>query len=285
MSVGQTVDSGGDGDRNQDPTVATAQVELLEAENDRLRRELAQTRRTRYRRAAIGTAAIGALAIVGAFVFPAASTVLFALGGTGLFTAVLIRYLTPERFVSATVGRRIYEALATDHEALTSELGLGGNRLYTPIETGSEPSVRLFVPQQAEYTIPDDEELDSVLVLPPDDRGRGVAFEPTGGALVEELRSATDGELGNDLDVLAGQLADGLIEVFELVDSATPNTDPENGRLSIEVTGSAYGPVDRFDHPVASTVATAVAAEQDDPVALEVTESADGNYVVTCRVV
>lgn len=280
MSVGQTVTSEAD----QDSAVATAQVELLEAENDRLRRELAQARQARYRRASIGTGVIGALAVVGAFLFPAASTVLFALGGTGLFTALLIRYLTPERFVSATVGRRIYEALATDHETLTNELGLGETHLYTPIESGTEPAVRLFVPQQTEYTIPADEELESVLVLPTDDRGRGVAFEPTGDALVEELRSATNGELGSDLTVLADQLADGLVEVFELVDSASPNTDPENGRLSVEVSGSAYGPVDRFDHPVASTIAAAVAVERNAPVELEVTESENSSYVVTCRV-
>lgn len=283
MSVGRTSNLDADGD--QDPTVTTAQIELLEAENDRLRRELAQARRSRYRRAATGTAAVGVVAIVGALLFPVASTVLFALGGTGLFTAVLIRYLTPERFVSATVGRQIYEALAADHETLASELGLGGKRLYTPIETDAGPSVRLFVPQQVEYTVPDDDELESVLVLPPDDRGRGVAFEPTGSALVEELRSATSADFGTDLSVLGEQLADGLVEVFELVDSATADADSESGRLSVEVTGSAYGPVDRFDHPVASTVAAAVATEQNTAVELDVTGSGEGVYVVTCQLV
>lgn len=280
MSLGQME---GSDNESQDPMVTAAQVELLEAENDRLRHELAQARQARYRRAATGTAGIGIVAVVGALLFPAASTVLFALGGTGLFTAVLIRYLTPERFVSATVGRQIYEALAADHETLTNELGLGDKRLYTPIETGTEPSIRLFVPQQAEYTVPTDEELDSVLVLPSDDRGRGVAFEPTGGALVEELRSATSADFGNDLNVLADQLADGLVEVFELVDSATANTDLESSRLSIEVAGSAYGPIDRFDHPVASTVAAAVAAEQNSTVELDVTESEGDSYIITCQ--
>lgn len=282
MSVGQTTEP--DPDAGRDAAMMTAEMELLEAENDRLRRELAEARQSRYRRAATGTGTIGLVSFLGAFLFPTASTVLFALGGTGLFTAVLIRYLTPERFVSATVGQRIYEALAADHEALVNELGLGETRLYTPIEAEMGPTVRLFVPQQAEYTIPPDEELDSVLVLPSNDRGRGVAFEPTGDALVDELRSATNGELGDELDVLADQLADGLIEVFELVDSAAPNTDPENGRLSIEVTGSAYGPVDRFDHPVASTIATAVATERDTSVELDVTESTEESYIVTCHI-
>ena len=288
MSAGQTVDVDpeqreSESDTVDDPEVLAAQVELLEDENDRLRRELSTARQARYRRAATGTAAVGVVAVVGALLFPAASTVLLALGGTGLFTAVLIRYLTPERFISATVGREIYEALSANQETLTDELGLTNHRVYVPVEGAAGAAVRLFVPQHTEYAIPADQELDSVLVLPADDRGRGVAFEPTGAPLVEELRSATSNELVGDLEALADQLADGLVEVFELVDSAESDVDPDAGRLSIEVTDSTYGPVDRFDHPVASTIATAVAAERETAVTLEVAESGDGTYVVTCR--
>ena len=282
MSAGQTIEPE-EPDAADDPDVLAAQIELLEAENERLRSEVASARQSRYRRAATGTAAIGVLAIVGALLFSAANTVLLALGGTGLFTAVLIRYLTPERFISATVGREIYEALSANQETLTDELGLTNERVYVPIEGAAGAAVRLFVPQHTEYTIPDDGELDSILVLPADDRGRGVAFEPTGGPLVEELRSATSSGLVADLEALADQLADGLVDVFELVDSTESDVDTDHGRLSIEVTDSSYGPVDRFDHPVASTIATAVAAERDTPVTVEVTESGDEMYVVTCR--
>lgn len=266
-----------------DPGMLAARLELLEAENERLRRELSNTRRKRYRRSIIGTGAIGMSAVLGAVLFPAASTVLLALGGTGLFIAVLIRYVTPERFISATVGRDIYEALSTNQETLTDELALGDDHVYVSVEGSSGPGVRLFVPQHPEYVIPDDEDLDSMLVLPTERRGRGVAFEPTGGALVDELRSATDGGLADDLDTLADQLVDGLIEAFELVDSAKPDVDRDGGRLSITVTGGTYGPVNRFDHPIASIVATALAAELDTPVTLEVTEHDNGEYLVTCR--
>lgn len=281
MSVGQNIDT--EEQTIDDPEVLAAQVELLEAENDRLRSELSSARQTRYRRAATGMAAVGVGAVVSAILFPAASTVLIALGGTGLFLTVLIRYLTPERFISATVGPNVYKALSANQKTLADELALTDDRVYVPLEDKTGSGVRLFVPQHAEYVVPDDEELRSVLVLPTDDQGRGVAFEPTGNALVEELRSATGGGLHEDLGTLADQLADGLIEIFELVDRAESDVDSDNGRLSIEVTDSAYGPVDRFDHPVASTIATAVAAERNRPVTLEVTESTDGIYIVTCR--
>lgn len=281
MSVGQNIDT--EEQTIDDPEVLAAQVELLEAENDRLRSELSSARQARYRRAATGMAAVGVGAVVSAILFPAASTVLIALGGTGLFLTVLIRYLTPERFISATVGPNVYEALSANQKTLVDELALTDDRVYVPLEDKTGSGVRLFVPQHAEYVVPDDEELRSVLVLPTDDQGRGVAFEPTGNALVEELRSATGGGLHEDLGTLADQLVDGLIEVFELVDRAESDVDADNGRLSIEVTDSAYGPVDRFDHPVASTIATAVAAERNRPVTLEVTESTDGIYIVTCR--
>lgn len=96
------------------PRDARVRDRRARAVRTRLRSELARTRRPRYWRAATGTAGLGAAAIVGALLFPAASTVLIALGRTGLFIAVLVRYLTPERFVSATIGRWVYEALSAD---------------------------------------------------------------------------------------------------------------------------------------------------------------------------
>lgn len=279
MSAGRSIDP----ENVEDPSELVARIELLEAENERLRRDLSDARQARYRRAATGTSAIAVLALVGALLFPEARTVLLALGGTGLFTTVLIRYLTPERFISARIGRRIYEALSGDHEALVDELALTTERVYVPIETAVGSSVRLFVPQHVEYAIPDDGELESVLVLPTDDRSRGLAFEPTGGALVDELQSATSDGLGGDSDILARRIADGLVEVFELVDTAEPDVDTEAGRISIEVADSVYGPVDRFDHPVTSTIASAIALERDAPVSVDVHETNEGTYVVTCR--
>lgn len=164
---------------------------------------------------------------------------------------------------------------------LTDGLALTDDHIYVPVENATSPRIRLFVPQYTEYTIPHAEKLDSVLVFPADDHGRGVAFEPTGGPLVEELQSATDNGLTADLETLAGQLAEGLVEVFELADSAKSDVDIDNGRISIQVTNRVYGPADRFDHPVASIITAAVAAEQNTPAKFEMAEPENETYVIT----
>ena len=158
---------GGNGNDRPSYTELAARVEELSAKNDQLRQQVAAATRARYRRSAIVMALVGVVALAGAALFPDVRTVLVALGGTGVFAAVLTYFLTPERFVAASVG-------------------------------------------------------------------------------------------------------DALVEQFELVDGV--DVDVEAGRATLAVDGSVYGPVDRFDHPVASLFATTLAVELDEPVALEVGE-------------
>ena len=258
-----------------------AELELLDVENARLRERLDESRRTKHQRAALVLALTGITAVVGAVLFPVARDVLLALGGTGLFAAVLVFYLTPERFVSADVGEQIYGALEADRSALIEELELREEHVYLPVEIAAGKSVRLFVPQHRQYVRPPSEDLSSLFVTPEDDRSRGVAFEPTGSGLFDELRRTIDGGFANDPEALARQVADGLVESFELVEVATPDVDER--RISIAVTNSAYGPVDRFDHPIPSIVGTTLASVLDSPITLEVTDAADADYLITCR--
>ncbi|WP_331234077.1 hypothetical protein [Natronorarus salvus] len=258
-----------------------AQIRLLEAENERLRERLADSRRARHRKAALSLATMGAGAIGSAILFPVARDVLLALGGTGLFAAVLIIYLTPERFVSAAVGERIFEALESDRSAIISELELREQQVYLPIEMESRRGVRLFVPQYREYERPSDDELGAFFVTPSNELARGVAFEPTGYALYDELRRTVRGGFTDDVPVLATQVADGIAESLELVETAT--ADVEEGRVSVAVTNSAYGPVDRLDHPVASVVGVTLAAELGTPVTMDVTSTTDADYLITGR--
>lgn len=266
-----------DADPSETQAGLVAQLRLLDAENARLRERLAESRRTRHRQAARALALTGLVAIVGGILFPVAREVLLALGGTGLFAAILVVYLTPETFVSAAVGERIYEALEADRSAIVDELELRDEQVYLPVERG----VRLFVPQHHEYERPSDDELTSLFVTPSDELARGVAFQPTGYALYDEFRRTVRGGFADDVTVLASQLADGLAESFELVETAT--TDVEDGRISIGLTNSAYGPVDRLDHPAASVVGATLAAELDTPVTVEVTDSTSADWLVTCR--
>lgn len=259
-----------------------AEVEVLREENRRLREEFARARRTQYRRTAITLAGIGVLAGIAGVLFADARTVLFALGGTGVFFGVLVYYLSPEQFISADVGRRVYEALAQNEAATVAELGLQNDRVYVPVGDSVE-DVRLFVPQRSEYELPDAEALADTFVVPDEPAGRGLALEPTGGPLAVDFRQAAT-DVVDDPTAIAPALADALVEQFELVASADSDVDPEAGRLTVGVTESVYGSVDRFDHPVASFLAVGLASALDTPVTTKVSTGDDRvDYLVTCQ--
>lgn len=247
-----------------------ARLDLLREENRRLRRAHRRTRQTRYRRTAVGLAALGALALAGAALFPGPRDVLLALAGVGLFSGVLVYYLTPERFIAAPVGERIYGAYARTGEALVGDLGLRAERVYLPTDDGA----RLFVPQHAAYDVPTPADLDGVVVVTDEESRRGVAVHPTGAGLYREFERTVAGEPAADPDVLAEQLADALVEAFELADGASP--DAGDGRLTIGVSEPVYGPVDGFDHPVASFVGVGVARVRGEPVVVDVDPAEDG---------
>ena len=265
-------------------TTLAARVELLQEENHRLRQSFASARRAEYRRAAIGLALVGALAVLGAVAFSTVRTVLLALGATGLFAAVISYYLTPERFVSATVGEYVYSAAVADHDQLVTELGLQDTQIYVPTATAGDQSARLFVPEHREYSLPEEDELDSLFVITENTRQRGVAFAPTGASLFREGRQAISGDVATAPNTLCDQLADATVEVFELAGSVTTDVDPADGRASIGIDDSAYGNIDRFDHPIASLFATGLAVMLETPITVDTTTGDDrAEFIVTCR--
>ncbi|MDS0280798.1 hypothetical protein [Haloarcula onubensis] len=258
------------------------QVELLAEENERLRESYTRAKRTEYRRTAFGLAAVGAVAAAAGLLVPTASAVLFALAGTGLFGGILTYYLTPERFIAADVGRDVYATLADNEAALVGELGLTSERVYVPL-SGNEVPVRLFVPQQSDYDLPDADALTGQTVLADDPATRGVALAPSGARLLGDLETALRGSLADAPGDLAVQLCDALVEQFELVDSADPETDADGTACRVAVSDSVYGPLDRFDHPVVSLLATGFAVGLSVPVTTEVRTDTDGASVVTLR--
>ncbi|WP_276253011.1 hypothetical protein [Halomontanus rarus] len=261
-----------------DEVDVAAQIELLVEENRRLRSEYAQARQTRYRRTALGLVALGAVATGAGILFPDGQQVLFALAGTGLFGGLLTYYLAPGRFVAAEVGERVYGAAATNEAAIVSELGLRDDRLYIPGDDTVPP--RLFVPQYLEYDYP--ETLTTPIVT--EGSQRGLVLEATGAGLFEEFERTLATDLETDPSELSTQLADALVEQFELARSADPDVDTDDERLTVGISGSAFGPVDRFDHPIASFLAVGVAVGLDSPVELEVARGDDrADWLVTCR--
>ncbi|MFA9427907.1 hypothetical protein [Natronorubrum sp. A-ect3] len=272
-----TAESASESTDSTDQLELAAQVELLTEENHRLRQEYVQARQSRYRSTAVGLAAIGIVAALGGLLFPDTRDVLVALGATGLFGAVLTYYLMPSQFIAADVGERVYTAAMTNLASISDELGLRENRVYVPGET---VPARLFVPQHVEYSIPDDRSGPIVV----DDDSRGLFLEATGAELFREFERALTGKVGTEPTVIASQLTDGLVEQFELAQSADADIDAANGRATIAITGSAFGSLDRFDHPIPSFLAVGFAAGLDRPVTLEVAAGDDrADWLVTCR--
>ncbi len=266
-----------DGRSSDDRLEQSAQLELLAEENRRLRAEYARARQSQYRRTAIGLAAIGICALLGGLLFPDSREVLVAFGATGLFGAVLTYVLTPEQFVAANIGERVYAASAANGAAIATELGLRDDRIYVPDDSGD---TALYIPLSSDYDLPTT--ADGPFVLEAD--SRGLRFEPTGGTLFEEVQRTVIGELATTPGPLATQLCEALTEQFELADVATPDVDPATGRVTVAITNSSFGDVDQFDHPIASLLAVGLATGLDRPVELSVTAGDDrSDWLVTCQ--
>lgn len=252
-------------------------VEQLKAENERLRREYARARQSRYRRTAVGLAVVGIVALSTATLVQSVRPVLVTLGGIGLYAAVLTVYLTPERFLSIGVAQSVYDSIDNTGGHLVTELDLTGRPTYIP-GVGSAPA-RLFVPQSSTTELPSETRLESVLV-PPDDTVGGLSFVPTGATLFRDFEQTLGDTVETTPELLAEQLGEGLTEVLELADHVRTDVNPDNSRLSVEIQNPVFDTLNRFDHPAVSFLATGLAVGLDRPV--RVTEWEDGpEFVVT----
>ncbi len=258
------------------------EVAVLEAENERLRNDLARQRQSEHRNAAVGLVALGLVAAVAGILFPTTRTVLFALAGTGLFLGVLTYYLSPEQFLPVQVGRGIYGTLAENERAVIDELGLDDRQLYVP--AGEE--VRLYVPQHTATDLPDRSALTATFVSGADHRG--VSLQPTGQPLFEAVEETLTGELAAEPAELTSQLREALVEHFELLSSSEQSVPSETtadaGELSVGVTDSVYGSVAQFDHPVVSLLGVGLARGLETPVEVSVDDGNDRvDAVVRCQ--
>lgn len=257
-----------------------AQIDLLRTENERLRNEYSRARQARYRRTSLGLGAVGVAAVLGGLLFPAVRDVLFVLGSIGLFGAVLTRYLTPERFVAAETGERIYAAQAETLGDLTGQLGLEATYVYVPVN--GMPTSRLFVPQHAEYTIPDEEALERPLVVGEQSDERGASFVPTGATLFREFKRSLTGSLGSAPTTVVDQVGDALVENFELARTADSSVDMDSGRVTFVLSEAVYADAEAPDNPLGSLLAVALAESLSQPVRLETNRTEEG-LIVTCR--
>lgn len=230
-----------------------AQVEALRTENERLRAAYREAQRQRYRRTAGGFGLVGLAALVGAALFPGVRTVLLALGGTGLFAAVMTLYLTPESFVPASLGEAVAGTYSENVAAIAADLGLSDQRVYLP----TEDDTRLYLPQHTDFDQPDTDALSTSFVTTENERARGLSLTPIGQRLYEQFADAHSGPVPDRPGPLAQALADAAVEQFELADTVTPETDA--GRLAVGVSGARITPLSTLDHPLASLFGVALA--------------------------
>ncbi|SFR73759.1 hypothetical protein SAMN04487947_4021 [Halogeometricum rufum] len=295
----QTTESFADGRTDSDVTESAPsdrtdvddtqrRIEELRAENRRLREDYARGKQLQHRQTALGLMGVGLVGIAAGIAFPDARTVLLALGATGVFGAILTYFLSPERVMPATVGQSAYDAVGETGASVRDELGLADATVYAPVTASTSETrapVRLFVPQTPDYELPSDEELRSTFVVPDDGRRRGVAFTPTAGRMLAEFERAASGGVSADPESLGNQLCDALVEQFELARAAEAEFDEERRRLSVGVTGVAYGDATGFDHPVTSFLGGGLAHGLDEAVTVERERVEDGEaeFVVSCR--
>lgn len=258
------------------------ELEILAEENQQLRSSYIRAKQTKHQRSAIGLGLIGVFAVIGALVFQQSSEVLFILGGIGLFGGLLTYYLTPETFVSADVGRDVYQTLAGNEAALSQELALSDKRVYVPM---SNNTVRLFIPQHEKAPLPDRELLSQTVVVPDEEPSRGLALDPSGSQLFAAVEDGVSEGVGPAPSPLAEQLIDAITKQFELARTASQELDAEGGQLTVGISDSTLGPLDRFDHPIPSLLAVGLARGLGEPISVSITESDDNRaeYIVICR--
>jgi hypothetical protein len=260
-----------------DLVTTRAQQELLAIENRRLREQYNRLQRSRYRRVAIGLLLVGVIAGISGFLYPSVANVALILSATGGFGAVLTYYLTPEQFITGSVGIKVSNAY-TDHiESLVTELGLSGEQIYDPrVETAQ---CRLLLPKEDNSDLPDATALADTFVITRDETTYGVALSPTGARLYQEFVAATN-DIPAEPTAQASAVGEGLVESFEIADNVRVDADPADGRVTAEVTGSLFGDNPSIDDPVVSTLAVAVAVAAESPVTVS-TEQRDNGYTVS----
>jgi len=238
------------------------QLAILREENERLRDEYARARQTSYRRTAAALAGIGVLAVALGGLLIGVREVLFVIGAIGLFGGILTWYLTPERVLTVGVSESIYTALAANGAQLREELGLQPTTVYTSVGSG----VRAFLPQQQEFTLPDEQ---TGVFQTEDDASRGITLTPAGDALVTEFEQMQTEPTLNSLREAAVQFGDALVEQFEIADAVTVTESTSDDRVVVTIEDPAFGSLTSFDHPAVSILACGLARTQDDPILVD----------------
>ncbi|WP_209309418.1 hypothetical protein [Haloarcula amylovorans] len=189
-------------------------------------------------------AVLGVALLAAGVAVPDFETLLFAWGGTALFTAFLLQFVTRTATLPAAVTTDVHTTMARNSRRLTG----GGSSRYVP----EDGSVTLAVD------------------------GSERRLDPVGARLLAARGDASDATAEEWLPVLV----DVLVNDLELVGHASA-VPVENG-VEVTVTDSRVGTDELFDHPVVSVLGVGLARVVGGPVQVE--PVIDGEQlVVTCR--
>jgi hypothetical protein len=215
---------------------------------------------------AVVLALLGAASLVGWFFLgsdPGAPLLYF--GGIGLFGAILVPLLLPDRTVAPIVAEGLHEALVS-----TADPGTDGSdaRRMAVYDPGSPPAGPAGVQVYTLETTDQDVDLvdaGSAAVT----GGSSLRSRPSGVGVYQAFTSEAVPDVGTSTETFAWQLCRGLTDWLELATSATPEAETEGG-ITVRVAGSTVPGVDRFDHPIVSFLGVALACHRDRAVVTDV---------------
>ena len=222
--------------------------------------------------AALLLAALGIASLGGWFLWGTATTgPLLYFGGIGLFGAVLVPLIFPERTLPPMVAEGLHGALVS---AVEREGGAGATRgatVYRPDPDGAggagstEPSdVRVYALDGEPQDLDSAASVASTLTTESSFRSSAA-----GSVLYRAFRSEAVPNVGATPEAFAWQLCQGLTEWFELATDATPEVESTGG-MTIHIEESTLPRADRFDHPIVSFLGVALACYWDRPVVIDV---------------
>jgi hypothetical protein len=250
------------------------QLTHLTEENERPRRKSEQSqargKRRQWRKIALAVLLLASInMLVAAFLYPANQTVLLALGGTGLFLGLLVVAMRPER---DGLDESVFRVVGQNNAGIVRELDLEDVHVYVP---SADTSAHLFVPRQAGFEVPHGDDRPVTIDTDPGFRG-GLTLYPTGSALLVRFEEIHPSPIPEEPEELARHLCEALEDGFEIAETAHPDVDASSGRATVTLAGTAFGPVDQFDHPVRSFLGVGLAVGLGIPVSVEsVTETGE----------
>ena len=256
------------------------EFELLREENRRLRNDYRRIRQKQYRRTAVGLLVTGVFSVVAAQLAPMSRDVLYALGFTGVFGGILVYYLTPERFVTASVAEHIYDALRENESDIVSELDLEDSRYYLPTPSLVDSNVRLYIPLNPVHQLPTGGDLDSVFTLGDEDEKHGVSFHPVGDRMVQEVEKSMAAD-SDDVASVSNLVVDAVVGDFELVESADWEKHEKGVTVGVEEPVIDPG----LDDPVTSFIASGYAYWLEENIEVEISETERYDHLIEVRFV